>query len=178
MTSRRFGRITALVMAAMMVATLAPLGAPGRASAALGAPSLTYPGSGGSITGNPVFAWSDVSGASRYTITVSTASDFSSNVSGFPVTTYTRNYAPPAELPNGHLYWRVAAVDASGTTGTYATDDFTKGWGDAPNPTSPAPDAVLNFPTDPLLFAWDPLPSAQAYELEIDDAYDFIGADR
>jgi large repetitive protein len=177
MTARRLGRFIALVVAASLLATLAPLGAPGRvAAAALPAPNLTYPSSGASITGNPVFAWEAVSGAAKYTISVSTASDYSSSVSGFPVTTFTRNYAPPAELPNGHLYWRVAAVDAAGATGTNATDEFTKGWGDGPNATSPAQDAVLTFPTDPLLFAWDPLPGAQAYELEIDDADDFIGA--
>ena len=84
----------------------------------------------------------------------------------------------------GHAVRRVAARDTGNVLGDYAARDFTKAWGASPTPTSPPltdpsdPDGVvsLEFPTDPLLFTWNGLPGAQSYQLQVDDADDFIGA--
>ena len=82
----------------------------------------------------------------------------------------------PRSSRSGTLYWRVAARDAGNVLGTYADGSFTKEWGAAPNPLTPAGFATLTFPTDPLLFTWDALAGAQSYELQVDDDPEFVGA--
>jgi hypothetical protein len=175
-------RLVALTVTAIMLAGVAPLSSPGSARAAvLGAPTLVTPASGATVTGNPVFAWTVVSGAAKYRIQISSSPSFTS-----PVAADTQNlrFAPPTELPLGTLYWRVAALDPKNVLGTYATGIFEKGWGASPEPISPPltdpgdPEGVmsLEFPTDPLLFTWHALPGAQSYQLQVDDADDFIGA--
>ena len=176
------GRLVALLVTAVMLAGLVPLASPGTAQAAvLDAPTLTSPASGATVTGNPVFAWTMVSGAAKYRIQISSSPSFTS-----PVAADTQNlrFAPPTELPLGTLYWRVAALDSKNVLGTYATGTFEKAWGASPEPISPPvsdpadPDGVVSlaFPTEPLLFTWKPLAGAQSYELVVDDADDFIGA--
>ncbi len=176
------GRLVALLVTAVMLAGLVPLASPGTARAVvLDAPTLTAPGPGATVTGNPVFAWTMVSGAAKYRIQISSSSSFTS-----PVAADTQNlrFAPPTELPLGTLYWRVAALDSKNVLGTYATGTFDKAWGASPEPISPPisdpadPDGVVSlaFPTEPLLFTWKPLAGAQSYELVVDDADDFIGA--
>ena len=169
------GRLLALAVTAAMLAGLAPLASPAPAAAVvLGSPTLTSPGSGSTVAGNPVFAWETVGGAIKYRIEVSSNPSFSSPA----IADETQNlrYTPTTELPLGTLYWRVAARDATNALGTYASSSFTKGWGGAPNPLTPADGATLTFPTDPLLFTWQALVGAQSYELQVDDAEDFIGA--
>ena len=182
----RFGsnrRLFALVVAAVMLGGLAPLSQPGAANAVvLPAPSLTSPADGSTASANPVFAWAAVPNATKYRIEISANASFSPTV----LTDETANlrYAPATELPLGTLYWRVAARDSGNTLGNYAARDFIKAWGASPTPTSPPltdpsdPDDVvsLEFPTDPLLFTWNGLPGAQSYQLQVDDADDFIGA--
>ena len=175
-------RLIALVATAVMLAGLAPLASPSPARAVvLDPPTLTAPGSGSTVTGNPVFAWSVVSGAAKYRIQISSSPAFTS-----PVAADTQNlrFSPPTELPLGTLYWRVAALDSGNVLGTYATGTFEKAWGASPEAISPPitdptdPDGVVSlaFPTEPLLFTWKALAGAQSYELQVDDADDFIGA--
>jgi hypothetical protein len=176
-TVRQFAarRVPALLATAVLLTGLVPGAAPGRAAAAvLAAPTLTAPASGASVTGNPVFSWTAVSDAVKYRIEVSTSAGFSSTV--IADETQSLRFTPTTELPLGTLYWRVAARDASNTLGTYAGDSFTRTWATAPNPLGPADAATLTFPTDPLLFTWDPLRGAEYYELQVDDDSAFIGA--
>src|SRR6185369_13169252 len=79
----------------------------------------------------------------------------------------------PADLPLGLLYWRVAATDGGSGVGTYTSGTFTKEWGAAPTITAPDLVDTFNFPTEPVLFRWQPLRGAKSYTLEIDDADDF-----
>lgn len=182
----RFGsdrrRAVVLMVTAVLLAGLAPLSSPGSARAVvLDAPTLSAPGPGATVSGNPVFAWTVVSGAAKYRIQISSSPAFTS-----PVAADTQNtrFAPPTELPLGTLYWRVAALDPGNVLGTYATGSFEKAWGASPEPISPPvsdpsdPDGVVSlaFPMEPLLFTWKPLAGAQSYELQVDDADDFIGA--
>jgi hypothetical protein len=142
-----------IVVGAALVGGVLPLSSPaGAAAVVLGPPTLTSPADGDTVSANPVFAWTEVANAAKYRIEVSIESDFSPLVSGFPVTTLELRYAPPAELPLGTLYWRVAALDASNVVGTYATRSFTRDWGSAPNALAPADGAEFAFPTDPQLF--------------------------
>jgi hypothetical protein len=67
-------------------------------------------------------------------------------------------------------------MDSAAALGPYATREFTKAWALAPTLTGPAHLETLDFPTEPVLFSWQPLAGAKSYTLEIDDADDFIGA--
>ncbi len=75
----------------------------------LPAPLLLAPIVGTTATTlRPVFDWSNVSGATGYTLQVSTVSDFSTRFIG-TLTTYS-TYKPSFNLPQGvTLYWRVNA---------------------------------------------------------------------
>ncbi len=78
------------------------------------------------------------------------------------------------DLPLGTLYWRVAATDGGSGIGTYTDGTFQKQWGAAPTIVAPGLSDVISFPTEPVLFRWNPLAGAKSYTLEIDDASDFI----
>ncbi len=173
-TSRPAGRrLLALPVAVFMLAGLLPLGLPAPVAAViLAPPTLDAPASGATVSANPVFAWEAVSGAVRYRIEVSASPTFSPTIVGDE--TASLRYTPTTDLPVGTLYWQVAARDATNTLGTYQGSTFVKDWASAPNPTAPADGAVLTFPTDPLLFAWDALPGAQSYQLQVDDDDQFI----
>ncbi|HEY3338405.1 MAG TPA: Ig-like domain-containing protein [Propionicimonas sp.] len=164
---------------ASLIIGLLPLSTASVAAAAvLASPTLTNPTADASRPANPVLAWTAVPGAAKYRVELSLEPGFSPLIAGFPsVTTQELRYAPPAELPLGQIYWRVAALDAANTLGTYASSSFVKLWGTAPTVLAPAAGAKLQFPKDPVLFSWKALPGAVSYELEIDDADDFIGAD-
>jgi hypothetical protein len=76
--------------------------------------SLSSPASGASVTTRlPSFDWSDVSGASSYTIQVSTSSTFATST--LKKTATSSAYTPTTALPaHSTLYWR---VQANGTNG-------------------------------------------------------------
>ncbi len=76
---------------------------------ALPMPALLSPADGAVVTGlRPVFDWSDVPGATGYTIQVSAYATFSSLLVNKVVSAST--YTPTANLPaNKTLYWRVKA---------------------------------------------------------------------
>lgn len=169
-------RVLILTMIAALVTGVLPLASAGVAEAAvLSPPKLTSPASDASLTANPILAWSAVTGATKYRVELSAEAGFSPLISGFPVTTQELRYAPPTELPRGEIYWRVAAVDAAGALGDYTSASFVKGWGDAPVVVAPADGKSFAFPTEPILFSWGAVPGAVSYELQIDDADDFIG---
>ncbi len=137
-------------------------------------PTLTAPDDGITVSANPVLAWNTLTGATKYRVQVSTSPTFTTTV--YNVDTVNTKATPPADLPLGTLYWRVAGMDSSSNLGPYASRDFTKAWGAAPDLTAPADGATLDFPNQPVLFSWSPLAGAKSYTLEIDDAPDFIGA--
>ncbi|MGZ6314874.1 MAG: hypothetical protein ACXWNI_04510, partial [Candidatus Limnocylindrales bacterium] len=126
------------------------------------------------MSANPVLSWGAVSGAVKYRVLVSTAPNFS--VTTYTVDTQELRATPTADLPLGTLYWRVAGMDSSSALGPWADTQFTKTWNAAPTPQYPADMATLTFPIDSLRFTWLALPGALSYELQVDDAADFIGA--
>ena len=64
-----------------------------------------------------VFDWSDVAGAATYIIQIDDQSSFSSPTVNQSVTTSTFS---TSTLPTTRMWWRVRAVDASGTTGAWS----------------------------------------------------------
>lgn len=79
-------------------------------------PALVSPAPGATLSSlRPTFDWTDVSGATSYTIQLSAYSDFSVRISSTQVTAST--YTPSADLPMGVIvYWRVRANGANGSS--------------------------------------------------------------
>ena len=163
-------RALTLLAGVLMIAGLFPAAA--LAAPPSGAPTLLTPTNGQVVSSNPIFSWSAVSGATKYRIQISTSPGFSPLV--YSVDTVNRKATPPADLPLGVLYWRVAGTDGGAGIGPFTQSDFTKAWGNAPVIDTPVDAATFNFPTQPVLFDWQPLANAKNYTLEIDDADDFI----
>src|SRR4029453_14616468 len=168
----RHARVASVIAGIVVLAGLFPT-AVGAVPPA-GAPTLLTPTAGQTVSSNPTFSWTAVAGAAKYRFQVSTSPAFSSFV--YNVDTVNRKATPPADLPLGPLYWRVAGTDGGAGIGPFTDSSFTKEWGNAPTITSPGLVDTFDFPTEPVLFRWQPLAGAKTYTLEIDDAPDFIGA--
>jgi hypothetical protein len=163
-------RILSVAAALLMIAGLFPAAV--GAVAPSGAPTLLNPDGLTPVSSNPIFSWTAVTGAAKYRIQISTQADFSPLV--YNVDTVNRKATPPADLPLGVLYWRVAGTDGSSGIGPFTDGTFTKEWGNAPVIDSPSNLDTFNFPTEPVLFDWQPLAGAKSYTLEIDDDDQFI----
>ncbi|WP_432479789.1 Ig-like domain repeat protein [Nocardioides sp. GXQ0305] len=112
----------------------------------------------------PVLSWDRVPEATSYNVQVSTSSSFSSLA--WSATTVNLNVVPTEQLPNGDLWFRVRAV-APGGTSDWATYEFERQQGIGPTPQSPANEAVLRQPDDPVMLQWTPTPGATEYVVEI-----------
>jgi large repetitive protein len=93
---------------------------------ALVPPTLTSPQDGAEgVSRKPTFTWNAVTGATSYTIQVSTSSSFGTLI--INATTGNRNYTPLANLPaNRLLYWRVRANGGLGAS-AWSSRQFTTG---------------------------------------------------
>lgn len=126
---------------------LAPAGAPT-------SPTLVNPTDGSTgVTLRPTFEWLPVDSATSYTVLVSTASNFSSTVvnqSGVTGTSYTLGSDLTAST---NYYWRVQAVNASGSS-LSPTRSFQTG------STNAAPSTPSNVASDTLMGA------VESYDLD------------
>jgi hypothetical protein len=168
----RHARVASLLACLVVLVGLLPSAV--AAAPPAGSPTLLSPTEGATVSSNPTFSWTAVGGAVKYRVQVSTSPAFSTLT--YNVDTVNLKATPPADLPLGLLYWRVAATDGAAGVGSFASGTFTKEWGAAPTITSPDLVDSFDFPTQPVLFRWQPLAGAKSYTLEIDDASDFIGA--
>jgi hypothetical protein len=141
--------------------------------AAPSAPVLSSPSnSATSISTSPTLSWSAATGATSYSVQVSTASDFSAlvvNQSGITTTSYTAS-----GLGNNALYyWRVNSTNAGGTSG------WTSAWSFTTIVASPS-NVVLFSPTNtatsvaisPTL-SWSTATGATSYSLQVSTTSDF-----
>src|SRR5690349_5364819 len=161
----RHARVASLLASIVMLGGLPPAGV--AAAPPSGSPTQLSPTEGATVSSNPTFSWTAVGGAVKYRVQVSTSPTFTPLA--YNVDTVNVKATPPADLPLGQLYWRVAATDGGSGVGTYTSGSFTKQWGAAPTITSPDLVASFDFPTQPVLFRWQPLAGAKSYTLEIDD---------
>ena len=160
-------RFLATAAALLMLAGLFPAAV--GAAPPSGAPTLLAPADEATVSSNPVFSWSAVSGAAKYRVQISADPvDFTPLV--YTVDTVNRKATPPADLPLGVLHWRVAGTDGGSGVGPFSpARSFTKEWGTAPIVDAPIDGVTLNFPSQPVLFDWQPLAGAKSYTLEIDN---------
>jgi hypothetical protein len=132
------------------------------------------------LTRRPAFDWSDVAGATGYTLQVSKNTAFTSLTGTY--NTIASNYTPIADLPPSvTLYWRVLSKGANGPSLWSGSRSFT-----TPNPpgipllTAPANNALTTDST-PLL-DWGNVtvpttppgaPAFDHYRVQVDDNADF-----
>jgi hypothetical protein len=131
---------------------------------------------------DPQFSWDPVPGAAQYQVEVNPSQDFAagSRVCCDEVVLGT-SLSPKKVLPNNTYYWRVRAVDADGNAGDWnAGPAFRKDF-DATVPAvpglrvrdnradaAPPPGPTLGLPTtDSPVIAWDPVPGASSYEVNV-----------
>ena len=139
------------------------------------APTILSPVNGSSVgNANPTLSWAAVPNATRYHVQVSTTTNFSSPV--YQADTYNLKATPPSMLPFGTLWWHVAGEDDSGNLGPYSLASFTKDLSSAPVTVTPTNGDVLTFPTNPVVFSWQPVSGAVSYTLRYGNSSDFLNA--
>jgi len=160
---KTYSKIRILLAAlAVVLITVAPA-----ASAGPAAPDLTGPDDGVTVAFLPVFSWDPVSGADKYNFVLAADALFNSPVYSIMGTKNTRA-TPDKTFANATYYWRVQAVDSNGNTSPWsAPRSIEKLWDDTPVLTSPDDGATINFPDEPLVLRWDPVPGAAKYSIKI-----------
>jgi hypothetical protein len=159
------------VIVLLLAVALVPFTDVGVAHAVVGPPTLISPSDGSTVTSNPVLRWQAVPGATSYRVQVAINPSFTGPLVN--ATTVNTRYAPPVDLPQTLLYWRVAATDAA--LGPFSDAfTFTKESAGGPTLASPASGATLHYPTDPPVFSWEPFAGAKRYEIEIDTDDSFV----
>ena len=159
----RHARVASALAGLVMLVGLLPAGV--AAAPPSGSPTLLSPTEGQTVSSNPTFSWTAVGGAVKYRVQVSTSPSFSPLA--YNVDTVNRKATPPADLPLGFLYWRVAATDGAAGVGSFTNGTFTKQWGAAPTITSPDDHDTFDFPT-----AASPVPVAAARRCQVVHARD------
>ncbi len=121
-----------------------------------------------------MLSWRPVTGAVVYRVQISSSPGFETLL--YNVDTEATAATPPVDLPTGTLHWRVASMENRWTVGAFAGSTFVKQRLSAPVPSSPPSGAELDYPGQPPTFFWSAVGGARSYQLEIDDAPDFVGA--
>jgi hypothetical protein len=132
----------------------------------LPAPQLVYPDDSSTTQiQDVVLDWQPVAGAVEYQVQVSTDDQFNTTVIDVDNVVVTR-YSPPITIDNDQYWWRVRAIDASGTRSPWSTslNQFQRNWPDQPNLVYPADGATVSTP---LFYEWDGVPHASSYRLEV-----------
>ncbi|MCX6134195.1 MAG: fibronectin type III domain-containing protein [Ignavibacteriales bacterium] len=137
------------------------------------APALASPLNGSaSVQSNPTLSWNGSSGASSYTLQVSTASDFSSTVVNQSGVTGT-SFNVVGLTNNTQYYWRVSATNVGGTSPYSMAFSFTTVVTAPSAPTLASPsNGSVNAPINPGL-SWNSSPGADSYNLQLSTASDF-----
>lgn len=169
MTLRRPTAVLATAALALGL-VVGPQVSPATAAPPASAPQPTQVADG---PGNPVLEWEAVAGATGYRVQVSTTESFSSTL--WTVSTFGLHATPPNDLPTGRVYWRVAAVNGS-EVGPWEISSFVKQASAGPDAVSPGHGDVLAYPADAPVLRWSVLTGVKGYEVELDDADDFVGA--
>jgi hypothetical protein len=160
----RFGALTAMLLAAGLLA------APGAAAAPPRQPQNLQP-SGAVASSTPTFSWGRVSGATTYDFQVDDSADFDSPL--HTASTANNVYVPTRRLPAGELFWRVRAA-ASGERSDWATTLVAIDDTAPPSRLSPIDGAELSQPGMPALLQWEPVAGANAYKIEVDEDGDWV----
>lgn len=164
LSARAHGRATVAALATLLMVGLAQPSATARA--VIAAPQDL------AATTVPVLSWSAVPGAVRYEVQLDNGSGFSSPE--FTGKT-TNNRIVPTSALTGLQFWRVRAFDSAGVDSDWSESEVDLGVIGAPDQLSPD-GTTLAQPDEPPLLAWNGVPGATAYLVEVDTDPDFVGA--
>jgi hypothetical protein len=127
-------------------------------------PNPTAPSDGQEVPFLPAFAWDPVAGAARYQFQLAADPNFNSPLVN--ISTRNTRATPEKTLPNGTYYWRVASIDSAGSVSNWSpVMSVVKLWAEAPTLSTPAEDAMISFPAEPLVLRWDAVPGAAKYRV-------------
>jgi protein-S-isoprenylcysteine O-methyltransferase Ste14 len=137
-----------------------------RPQSPVGGAPVSYPGT-------PLkLVWLPVDRAVTYLVTIATDPRLATVIGGKPIETYATSFTRTGALAAGTYYWGVTPVDAQGNPGTPSpVSSFVWTW---PSRTGVRVNDLVSAPEvfDPQ-FAWDPVPGAARYELEVNPSQDF-----
>jgi hypothetical protein len=134
------------------------------AARALPAPTLTGPDNDANVQAAPIFKWTKVRKAAKYEFQLSADRGFRSIVTGGSVDTFNNAFTLDDSLPDGDYYWRVRAISAKDAAGRWSAGrSLTKRWSARPTLLTPTDEMVINYPSDPFLLRWEPVPHAVKY---------------
>jgi len=129
-------------------------------------PMLTTPASGATVRiARPALAWSVVLDVASSHVQLSSSADFTPPL--FDAQTRGTQWTPPADLPAGTLFWRVASVDAQGQQGPWSQPQAFK-YVPGPGPADLSK-AAMRFDADHLMIDLPPAPAGQHYALTLSD---------
>lgn len=151
-------------LVALIIAWLVFPVSPAAVVAAPPAPVLQTPADGAHVAGTPAFGWSPTGGAVRYAVEIAGPAGFDTPL--VDRTTVNRWLTTTEALPAGPLSWRVAAIDAGGARGPWATGSFTIDGGLGAPVLDPQV-VQAPWPASPRLLAWAPVPGAGSYEVRL-----------
>ncbi len=137
------------------------------------APTLASPANGATgVATSPTLSWNASTGATSYTLQVSTSSDFSTlvlNQTGIVGT----SYAASSLLNNTTYYWRVNATNAGGTSAWSSVWSFTTIVAAPLAPTLALPaNGATGVAASPTL-SWNISSGATSYALQVSTSSDF-----
>jgi hypothetical protein len=143
------------------------IGAAGASARPIAGPALQSPAGNASVQQLPVFAWAPVSGAAHYEFQLAADPRFGSVVNHGAIGTHDTAATLDVNVPDGTYYWRVRGITSRDAAGRWsAAHRLVKAWTTAP--TLIAPNALgVQWPTDPLLLQWSPVPYATKYLVTI-----------
>ena len=163
--------VSRLALVCLVAPLLSLTGGLASPAVALDAPSSLTPRGSTGVPEIPTLGWSRVPGAASYDVQVSTAPDFTPLLWSLS-STVNDLATPTAHIPEGDVWWRVRAKDASGL-GQWSVATFRREAIEAPVLTAPDDGAELQQPSSPPLLRWDPVSGVVDYTIEISTDQNF-----
>jgi hypothetical protein len=143
------------------------IGVAGASARPISGPAPQSPSNGASVQQLPVFSWGAVSGAAHYEFQLAADQRFGSVVNHGAISTHNTAATLDVNVPDGTYYWRVRGITSKDAAGRWsAVRRLVKAWTAAS--TLIAPNAMgVQWPADPLLLQWTPVPYATKYLVTI-----------
>ncbi|MFN8191483.1 MAG: Ig-like domain-containing protein [Nocardioidaceae bacterium] len=158
-----YARLRAVIVTIAMAVLVGLAQPPATARAALAAPQDLTPDSV-AVDDIPVLSWSRVTGATSYTVELSTSSGFDTIL--WSTSTTNHQAVPTKQLPATTVYWHVRATNGA-ATGPWSTASLDRNALAGPTQISPEDGTLLAQPQEPVLLTWTAVTGAKEYVVEV-----------